>query len=130
MLSNVDSRLQIRQASEAPAEPPTDGFDFDAHIAKLIAASEMDMKSELPPRGWEDGVDMSRIIRRPKHGQIGDDEEFFEDEFEDDGKFDGEVAAAADPLLEEQFAEVCPMVDSLHFACLLKFLFCPAPFRR
>jgi hypothetical protein len=106
-----------RQASQAPTEPPTDGFDFDAHIAKLIAASQMELESQLPPRGWEDGIDKSRIIRRPKGGQLeGEDEFFEEDEFgDDDEEFDDELAPSADPLLEEKFEEVC------HAACACNF---------
>lgn len=71
----------------------------------------MELESRLPARGWEDGIDKSRIIHRPAGGQLDDEDEFFEDdEFgEEDEEFDGEVAPSADPLLEEKFEEVCAL---------------------
>ena len=35
-----------------PEQPQGDQFDFDAHIARLIALSEHRVRSEVAPRGW------------------------------------------------------------------------------
>jgi hypothetical protein len=38
---------------EEEGEGPSDGFDYDAHIARLLEASERSL-GWAPPRGWED----------------------------------------------------------------------------
>lgn len=70
----------------AMQEPETPDFDFDAHIAGLIAQSERDNKCSVAPRGWDKNAAGGKFI--DKNGD--DDANFENDDDDDSGNFNVE----------------------------------------
>lgn len=64
---------------QASAEPEAPDFDFDAHIARLIAASERDLE-KVPARKWDDTT--GKMVMKSIDEE---EEEYEEDEFDDEG---------------------------------------------
>ena len=92
---------------QAMAKPEVPDFDFDAHIAELIARSEETThpKAKVGPRGWENDQALMKkgVMKRGKKGgdEYYDDEEEGEDMDEwseaDDEEDEDEDGARARP---------------------------------
>ena len=86
-------------------EPITSDFDFDAHIANLIAKSECTMQSNVSPRGWNN--DNSNNMEDDE-----DEEGEFDSDWEDEGE-DGDQAVLSTRSAEQDGG------DTEHFDKLL-----------
>jgi len=67
----------------AMQEPEAPDFDFDAHIAGLIAKSERDNKCAVAPRGWDKNATGGTFLRDGE-----EDGQWEEDDDDDSGNFD------------------------------------------
>ena len=89
------------------AKPEVPDFDFDAHIAELIARSEETThpKAKVGPRGWENDQALMKkgIMKRGKKG--GD--EYYEDDEEEEENMD-EWSEADDEEDEEDGVRTRP----------------------
>jgi hypothetical protein len=84
-------------ASAEPEEGYPEMFDFEAHMARLIAASEAEM-ARGEPRGWEDGITYQKV------GRAIDEESFREhDELDDEPV---RVTTEDQRFIDEQFEKV------------------------
>lgn len=94
--------------SQVIQEPETPDFDFDAHIAKLIAMSEQNT-SKVKARGWSDKE--SRELLKKRINKKGGDEFVFYDIEEEEEEEDYEeecpelVGGALDAQFEKLMAE-------------------------
>jgi len=100
--------LQDDFVAQVMEEPDVPDFDFDAHIAELIARSEQStQRATVGPRGWDSAQGQALLKKgQMKRGRKGDDE-YYEDDSEDDSDYvddvdDDEWSVADDEEGEEE----------------------------